>query len=292
MKLPRLTLSARKNLKGYLYVSPFLIGFFAFFLVPLIQTIAFSLSELKIVPTGYTTTPVGLGNYNKVLFVDPDFVPTLTNTIVNTVIDIPAIVIFSFFIAVVLNQQFRGRALARLIFFLPVILTSGVVAQMELNDVMNQALVQEAEFMLGGQHFVRFLLGLNLPSAFIDYIVRVVDRIAPVIGERHTDSDIPGRPAVHSTRSVRGCRCRGHHRMGEVLDDHVPAGESDDPDERYFHNHQLVYIAPQRDGPLHRRERVEPRRLRGECGDGDHLFPGDNRDPGVGRSGHRQAGYA
>jgi ABC-type sugar transport system permease subunit len=181
MKLPRLTLSARKNLKGYLYVSPFLIGFFAFFLVPLIQTIAFSLSELKIVPTGYTTTPVGLGNYNKVLFVDPDFVPTLTNTIVNTVIDIPAIVIFSFFIAVVLNQQFRGRALARLIFFLPVILTSGVVAQMELNDVMNQALVQEAEFMLGGQHFVRFLLGLNLPSAFIDYIVRVVDRIAPVI---------------------------------------------------------------------------------------------------------------
>lgn len=181
MRLPRLRLSARKNLKGYLYVSPFLIGFFAFFLVPLIQTIAFSLSELKIVPTGYTTTPVGLANYNRVLLVDPDFVPTLTNTIVNTIIDIPAIVIFSFFIAVVLNQQFRGRALARLIFFLPVILTSGVVAQMELNDVMNQALVLEAEFMLGGQHFVRFLLGLNLPPAFIDYIVTVVDRIAPVI---------------------------------------------------------------------------------------------------------------
>lgn len=181
MKLPRLGLAARKNLKGYLYVSPFLIGFFAFFLVPLIQTVVFSLSELKIVPTGYTTTPVGLDNYNTVLLVDPDFVPTLTSTVVNTIIDIPAILIFSFFIAVVLNQQFQGRTLARLIFFLPVILASGVVAQMELNDVMNQALVQEAEFMLGGQHFVNFLLGLNLPPAFIQYIVTVVDRIAPVI---------------------------------------------------------------------------------------------------------------
>ncbi|HOB91355.1 MAG: sugar ABC transporter permease [Bacillota bacterium] len=181
MKLPKLGLTTKKSLKGYLYVSPFLIGFFAFFLIPLIQTVVFSLSELKIVTTGYTITPVGLDNYNTALFVDPDFVPTLTNTVINTLIDIPAILIFSFFIAVVLNQKFRGRTLARLIFFLPVILTSGVVAQMEINDVMNQALVQDAEFMLGGQHFVSFLLGLNLPPAFVQYIVTVVDRIGPVI---------------------------------------------------------------------------------------------------------------
>lgn len=181
MGLPRLGLAARKSLKGYLYVSPFLIGFIVFFLVPPFQTIGFSLSELKIVATGYTVTPVGLDNYNTALFVDPDFVPILTSTIINTLIDIPAILIFSFFIAVVLNQQFRGRALARLVFFLPVILTSGVVAQMELNDVMNQALVQEAEFMLGGQHFVNLLLGLNLPQGFINYIVRVVDRVPLVI---------------------------------------------------------------------------------------------------------------
>lgn len=181
MKLPRLGLATRKNLQGYLYVSPFLIGFFAFFLVPLFQTISFSLRELKIVATGYTTNPVGLANFRQALLVDPDFVPTLTTTMINTIIDIPAILIFSFFIAVVLNQEFKGRALARLIFFMPVILTSGVVVQMELNDVMNQALVREAEFMLGGQYFVNFLLGLNLPPAFINYIVTVVDRIGPVI---------------------------------------------------------------------------------------------------------------
>lgn len=52
MGLPRLGLAARKSLKGYLYVSPFLIGFIVFFLVPLFQTIGFSLSELKIVATG------------------------------------------------------------------------------------------------------------------------------------------------------------------------------------------------------------------------------------------------
>lgn len=177
----RLRLTDKKNLKGYLYIAPFLIGFLAFFLIPLYQTIVFSLNELKIVPTGYTTTFVGVENYNKILFVDPDFVPILTDTLVNTAIDIPAILIFSFFIAVVLNQKFTGRTFVRLIFFLPVILTSGVVVQMELNDVMNQALVREAEFMLGGQHFVSFLLQLKLPAGFIQYIVTLVDRISLVI---------------------------------------------------------------------------------------------------------------
>lgn len=181
MKLPRLGLAARKSLQGYVYVSPFLLGFFAFFLIPLFQTISFSLRELKIVAAGYTTNPVGLDNFRQALLVDPDFVPTLTTTMINTIIDIPAILIFSFFMAVVLNQEFKGRALARLIFFLPVILTSGVVVRMELNDVMNEALVREAEFMLGGEYFVNFLLGLNLPPAFINYIVTVVDRIGPVI---------------------------------------------------------------------------------------------------------------
>lgn len=181
MKRFRLSLTQKKNARGYLYIAPFIIGFLAFFLIPLYQTVMFSLSELKIVTTGYTTTYVGLDNYHRVFFVNPDFVPTLTNTIINTAIDIPAVLIFSFFIAVVLNQRFPGRALARLIFFLPVILTSGVVVQMELNDVMNQALVQDAEFMFGGEHFVSFLLQLKLPVGLIQYIVRIVDRIPLVI---------------------------------------------------------------------------------------------------------------
>lgn len=181
MKRFRLSLTQKKNARGYLYIAPFIIGFLAFFLIPLYQTVMFSLSELKIVTTGYTTTYVGLDNYHRVFFVNPDFVPTLTNTIINTAIDIPAVLIFSFFIAVVLNQRFPGRTLARLIFFLPVILTSGVVVQMELNDVMNQALVQDAEFMFGGEHFVSFLLQLKLPVGLIQYIVRIVDRIPLVI---------------------------------------------------------------------------------------------------------------
>lgn len=181
MKLFKLRLSQRKNSKGYLYIAPFLIGFIAFFLIPLYQTIIFSLSELKIVPTGYETTSVAWENYDRIFFVDPDFVPILTDTIVNTIIDIPAILIFAFFVAVVLNQKFSGRAIVRLIFFLPVILTSGVVVQMELNDVMNQAMVQEAEFMFGGEHFISFLLQLKLPPGFIRYIVTIVDRIPTVI---------------------------------------------------------------------------------------------------------------
>ncbi|NLM40264.1 MAG: sugar ABC transporter permease [Firmicutes bacterium] len=181
MKKFKLGLMEKRNLKGYLYISPFLIGFLCFFLIPIVQAVVFSFSELKIVPTGYTTTFVGLDNYHRILFVDPDFVPILTNTIINTIVDIPAILIFSFFIAVVLNQRFIGRSFVRMVFFMPVILSAGVVIKMEMNDIMNQAMVQEASFMMGGEYFLNLLLQLRLPAGFIQYIVAVVNRIPLVI---------------------------------------------------------------------------------------------------------------
>lgn len=181
MKRFRIGLTKKKDLTGLLYISPFLVGFLVFFLIPMVQAVVFSFSELKIVPTGYTTAFVGLENYRKILFVDPDFVPIFVDTIINTIVNIPAILIFSFFIAMVLNQEFFGRSFVRMVFFLPVILSAGVIIKMEMNDIMNQAMVQEASFMLGGEQFLNLLLQLRLPSGFIRYIVAVVNRIPLVI---------------------------------------------------------------------------------------------------------------
>ena len=54
------------------------------------------------------------------------------------VIDIPAIVIFSLFMAVLLNQKMFGRAIFRAIFFVPVILSTGLIADIDASNVMNQ----------------------------------------------------------------------------------------------------------------------------------------------------------
>ncbi len=52
------------------------------------------------------------------------------------VINTPATLIFSFFIAMLLNQNFKGRGVVRAIFFLPVILSSGVIVGVEYNNAL------------------------------------------------------------------------------------------------------------------------------------------------------------
>lgn len=47
-----------------------------------------------------------------------------------------AIMVFSFFVALILNQKFRGRALVRAVFFLPVILSSGVIIGVETDNAL------------------------------------------------------------------------------------------------------------------------------------------------------------
>lgn len=67
---------------------------------------------------------------------DAEFVPYLISELTTMVINTPATLIFSFFIAMLLNQNFKGRGVVRAIFFLPVILSSGVIVGVEYNNAL------------------------------------------------------------------------------------------------------------------------------------------------------------
>ena len=118
----RMRLNTKRELNGWIFVAPFVIGFALFFLYPLYQSIRFSLSELEIMPGGFKLHFVGWQNYHKLLFENVKFRRVFVNTMIKTLSDMPLILIFSFFAANLLNQKFRGRFFARVIFFLPVII--------------------------------------------------------------------------------------------------------------------------------------------------------------------------
>lgn len=176
-----LSLKQKKSLKGYLYVMPFIIGFIAFFAYPFYQAIIFSLNDLSVTASGYALEFVGIENFRHALFVNPNFSPTLIETTVQMLSYIPAIILFSFFIAVLLNQKFRGRILARIIFFLPVILASGIIYQMEEANEMHQAYVTDAGFMIGGDFLATLLDEMFLPEQYIDYILEIVAVVPDII---------------------------------------------------------------------------------------------------------------
>lgn len=183
----RLSLNQKKAFNGFMFTLLFLIGFSLFFLYPLIQSILFSLSKLKMTPDGFELSYIGIQNFQEILFVNAKFLRTFIESILKTIIDIPAIIMFSFFIAVILNQRFRGRTLARIIFFLPVILTAGVIFEVQQNDYLFNAMGigeisnNTADASFAGAAVRMFLLQLKIPEVLINYIIGVVSRLTWIV---------------------------------------------------------------------------------------------------------------
>lgn len=131
------SLDKRKARSGWLFVLPFIIGFILIYLPVIFDSIRFSFNEIRILTGGgYELDFVGFKNYRDALFVDTGFTQALVKGLKQLVIDIPAIVLFSLFIAIILNQKIFGRAAFRAIFFIPVILTTGLIGQIDANNAM------------------------------------------------------------------------------------------------------------------------------------------------------------
>lgn len=121
--------STREALYGYAFVMLWVVGFALFTLVPLFQTFLYSLNQVTVTAEGIDLTFVKWDNYSRALFTDPTFVESLIEYVVETLVSVPIIIIFSLIIAMFLNLKFKFKGFFRTIFFLPVVITSGPVIQ-------------------------------------------------------------------------------------------------------------------------------------------------------------------
>jgi len=133
-----LTLARKDAITGYLFILPFIIGFVAFMLIPIVQSIMMSFSEVlfDLENNGFIMNFNGLDNLNNVFFIDPDFVPQMVAELGRMAMMVPAIIVFAFSVAVLINQKFKGRLFVRAVFFLPVILASGVIVGIEADNAL------------------------------------------------------------------------------------------------------------------------------------------------------------
>lgn len=129
-------LQQRKAISGYLFISPFIIGFLTFMVKPFFQSLYMSFCNVDVSAGGFKNIFAGLANYERAFTVDTEFTRLLVEEISRMCINSVAIMVFSFFVALILNQKFKGRALVRAIFFLPVILSSGVILGVETNNAL------------------------------------------------------------------------------------------------------------------------------------------------------------
>ena len=138
-------LQRRNAIAGYIFILPFIIGFALFLVKPLVESFQMSLTKVSLDPkleastTGYVMEKITTwkdSNYYRAFFYDPEYKTRLTESLVDMAIQVPAILVFSFFVALLLTQKFKGRGFVRAIFFLPVILSSGVIVGLEYNNAL------------------------------------------------------------------------------------------------------------------------------------------------------------
>lgn len=175
------TWEQKKKRLGYLFTLPFIIGAIVFMIIPVGTSLMYSLSDLKINATGYELNFVGIKNFTQLLTIDPQYRKVLVQALLELV-NVPITVIFSFFIASVLNQKFKGRGLVRGIFFLPVILSSGVYIQLEQMDQMVSQYAQNADQAANASYnfsggFAMLLLRMNFSE---ELIMMLMDSVAGI----------------------------------------------------------------------------------------------------------------
>lgn len=107
---------ARENLTGYLFISPWLIGFFVFTLWPFVRSFYLSFCNYNIVqPPKF----IGLANYQMMLFNDDLFYKSLWVTLRYALVAVPLTLFVGVALALLLNLNVRGIAVFRTIFYLP-----------------------------------------------------------------------------------------------------------------------------------------------------------------------------
>lgn len=187
------SLDRKKAMAGWWFVLPFVLGFALLYAPMIFDSIRFSFNEISTtLGGGYTLDFVGWQNYSDALFGDAEYVRILIASIRQLVLDIPAIVIFSLFMAVVLNQKMVGRAAFRAIFFIPVILTTGIIDSIDQGNAMMSYMGSggiDTGNDLGGSSgdiissldVTKMLGSMQVGTELVTYVVSVVNNIFNIV---------------------------------------------------------------------------------------------------------------
>lgn len=214
MRRKKSSLLEKRDYFGYLFIAPLIIGVALIFIPNLVKLFQYSISEID-AANGFSLSFKGFGMYKTAFTEDPEFIPLLIGDLQPLLTQMPVILIYSLFISTILNQKFVGRTAARLVFFVPVILASGVITMVD-GDAMYYAGVGQA--IDAGEQSVSYLsevnqllASLNLPKVLIETVTGAVSNIYSVTRSSGLQififlaglQEIPS--SLYEAASVEGC---------------------------------------------------------------------------------------
>ena len=223
-KLKSASLDKKKAKAGWFFVLPFVVIFLLVYVPVLTTSIQYSFHEIVKVTGGYDLDFVGWDNFSQAIFVDVKFTETLVTGVQNMIFQIPAIVIFALFMAVLLNQKMLGRTIFRAIFFVPVIISTGIMEQLNVSNAMGSYMeggigAGAEEEQIGGSNAAEIISSFDIAAIFgtmkigtelVEYVVDLVNNIYDIVNKAGVQmliflSGLQGiSPAIYESCKVDG----------------------------------------------------------------------------------------
>lgn len=190
LKGRRITMKNKRYLVGVIFTLPAIIGILWLFVWPMLQSFMMSLSNVAFdVDAGKAVNHfIGIRNYVVALLEDPNYNKYLVSALGKMATNVPVIIFFSFFAATLINQKFHGRGLARLIFFLPLVISSATILTLDSTDVFQQSMssgdfkeIDSATGFLQSLQMKDLLDYTGLPEKISNFILKAIDGVFETI---------------------------------------------------------------------------------------------------------------
>ena len=178
------SLDKRKARAGWWFVLPFIIGFVCIYLPIIFNSLKdtfYLVEDIRLDPK-----PVGFRNYQTAL-TEHAFFETLLPGLGEMIFDIPAILLFSLFMAILLNQKMAGRAAFRAIFFLPVVLATGIMTPPASSMMGDSAGIDSGAGTSASTEIVSALdiealfANMKVGQELVQYVVQVINDIYDIV---------------------------------------------------------------------------------------------------------------
>ena len=197
IKTTKIPYEKKKGLYGYGFIALWFIGTLWLFIIPVLTSLWYSLCDTKLLAKadalemGMTSAGIytewnGFKNFVNAFTVDTEFLPKLGSSLGEILPNTLVIMIVSLFIAVILNQKFRGRTLARAIFFLPVLIATGPVISVINGDMTSQGISDASQFSTLFKtdlvtELMEFIGIYNINQTFTDVIKNITSYVLNLV---------------------------------------------------------------------------------------------------------------
>ena len=169
--MKKLTMEQKRSIEGIFFITPWLIGVLIFFANPIVHSIKLSFSKI-VRMSGFQMEFVGLANYQKAFVWDIKFVPMFLNVVKNTLINTPLTLVFALLIAILINRPMKGRGFFRTVFFLPVLLGTGLVMKQLLGMGVGNDAMAVAKGILMPDELAKYL-GPSFSNMVSEFLGRI-----------------------------------------------------------------------------------------------------------------------